>query len=70
MVPLPQETSTMEPFRIPDPLRSLTGTHPEAEAVLTAASKGGNASRVALARLWLSEGIPYAFAECPAAFEV
>lgn len=60
----------MEAFRIPEPLRSLKSTHPEAEAVLAAARNGGNSSRVALARLWLSEGIPYAFAECPAIFEV
>ena len=60
----------MEPFRIPDPLRSLRGAHPEAEAILTAARSGGNSSCVALARLWLTEGIPYAFAECPAIFEV
>jgi len=48
----------------------LRDTHPEAESVLAAARNGGNASRVALARLWLSEGIPYAFSECPAVFEV
>lgn len=60
----------MEPFRIPDPLRNLTSAYPEAEPILAAASRGGNASRVALARLWLSEGIPYAFSECPAVFEV
>lgn len=60
----------MEAFRVPDPLRNLRDAHPEAEAVLAAARNGGNSSRVALARLWLSEGIPYAFAECPAVFEV
>lgn len=60
----------MEPFRIPDPLRHLNGAYPEAGAILAAASGGGNASRVALARLWLSEGIPYAFSGCPAVFEV
>lgn len=60
----------MEAFRVPDPLRNLRGAHPEAEAVLAAARDGGDSSRVALARLWLSEGIPYAFAECPAVFEV
>lgn len=60
----------MEPFRIPNPLRNLKDAHPEAETVITAARTGGNSSRIALARLWLSEGIPYAFAECPAVFEV
>lgn len=60
----------MEPFRIPEPLRPLRTAYPEAESVLAAASNGGNASRVALARLWFSEGIPYAFSECPAVFEV
>jgi len=60
----------MEAFRVPDPLRNLRGAHPEAEAVLAAARNGGKSSHVALARLWLSEGIPYAFSECPAIFEV
>ena len=60
----------MEPFRVPEPLRALRVTHPEAKLVLHAASDGGKTSCDALARLWLSEGIPYAFTECPAVYEV
>lgn len=60
----------MDPFRIPDPLRNLRDVYPSAESILYAARNGGDASCVVLARLWLSEGIPFAFAECPAVFEV
>ena len=59
----------MEPFRIPDPLSNLTDPYPAPKLVLNAAGRGGDQARIALARLWLSEGIPYAFQECPAVYE-
>ena len=59
----------MEPFSIPDPLRNLTGPYPNPCFVLDAAERGGEPARIALVRLWLSEGIPYAFRECPAIYE-
>jgi hypothetical protein len=59
----------MEPFRIAKPLLKLTEPYPEPRAVLEAASLGGEQARLTLARLWLSEGIPYAFRECPAVYE-
>ena len=59
----------MEPFSIPNPLRNLTGPYPKPCFVLDAAERGGEPARIALVRLWLSEGIPYAFRECPAIYE-
>ena len=59
----------MEPFGIPDLLRNITDPHPPPSLVLTVAGQGGDQARVALARLWLSEGIPYAFRKCPAIYE-
>lgn len=58
----------MEPFSIPDSLRKLTDSYPSWEVVLDAAG-GGREARTALVRLWISEGIPYAFRECPAIYE-
>ena len=59
----------MEPFSIPTALRDLTGHYPEPRLVLDAAILGGEQAQRVLARLWLSEGIPSAFQECPAVYE-
>jgi len=59
----------MEPFRIASPLVKLIDVYPEPEVVLEAARRGGEQARIALARLWLSEGIPFAFRGCPAVYE-
>ena len=59
----------MEPFRVALPLKELIDIYPTPEEVLSAARTGGEQARVALARLWLSEGIPCAFRECPAVYE-
>ena len=59
----------MEPFRIPEPLRNLTDPYPDPRLVLDVADRGGESARIALAQLWLSEGIPHAFQECPAVYE-
>ena len=59
----------MEPFRIPEPLRNLTEPYPDPRLVLDVADRGGESARIALAQLWLSEGIPHAFRECPAVYE-
>ena len=59
----------MKPFSIPDPLRNFTAAYPDPSHVLDVAGRGGKQARIALARLWLSEGIPHAFRECPAVYE-
>ena len=59
----------MEPFRIPSPLGRLTDPYVDAAALLGAAREGGEQARIGLARLWLSEGIPFAFRQLPALYE-
>lgn len=59
----------MEPFSISNSLRNFTDPYPDPELVLDVAGQDGNQARIALTRLWLSEGIPYAFRECPAVYE-
>lgn len=59
----------MEPFRVAVPLQLLVEPYLAPAAVIDAARKGGEQARHALARLWLSEGIPCAFRDCPAIYE-
>lgn len=59
----------MEPFKIPESLKGLTDTYPHPKVLLEAARSGGERARVAFAQLWLSEGIPHAFGNCPAVYE-
>lgn len=59
----------MEPFTVPAPLRNLCDHYPDAVIVADIARKGGEQAKIALARLWLSEGIPFAFEKCPALYE-
>lgn len=59
----------MEPFRIAASLAKLTDPYVSATALLQAARVGGEQARVGIARLWLSEGIPFAFRNCPAIYE-
>lgn len=58
----------MEPFYVSEHLASVRLPYENARVILEAAGLGGHRARVALAQLWLSEGIPYAFAECPAVY--
>ena len=58
----------MRPFGIPDSCVDLKSTRLSAHALLTAA-RGGKEARITLAQLWLTEGIPFAFRECPAVYE-
>ena len=55
-------------FRVGPRLAKLTGAYPPAEDVLSAAAVGAREKAV-LARLWISEGIPYAFRKCPGLYE-
>lgn len=59
----------MEPFRVPSPLINLTNPYANADVILGVARDGGEQARIGLARLWLSEGIPFAFKEVPALYE-
>lgn len=59
----------MQSFIVSNELKPISETYPAADIVVEAAKNGGQETRSALARLWLSEGIPYAFRECPAIYE-
>ena len=59
----------MEPFTVPAPLKNLRDHYPSAEIVADIARTGGEQANIALARLWLSEGIPFAFKSCPGLYE-
>lgn len=59
----------MEPFYVSEHLASVRLPYESARVILEAARLGGHKVRAALAQLWLSEGIPYAFAKCPAVYE-
>ena len=50
------------------PLAALRCAYPAAEDVLQAVALGSR-ERAVVARLWMSEGIPFAFRECPALYE-
>lgn len=49
-------------------LAKLTGPYPPADEVLAVVGVGKR-ERAVLARLWISEGIPFAFRECPGLYE-
>lgn len=59
----------MEPFRTAAPLAGLIEPYLDAKVLRDAAKLGGESARTAFARLWLSEGIPFAFRECPGLYE-
>ena len=59
----------MQGFETLPALADVLGAYPEANKIIDAAIKGGRNSKMAIARLWLSEGIPFAFKDCPATYE-
>lgn len=59
----------MKPFEISASLATITRRYPSAEQLIWAVRQGQYTDRVAIARQWLSEGIPFAFQECPALYE-
>ena len=60
----------MHPFDIPQSIAQLTEPHPGAKVIMAAACKGGRTELQAIARLWLSEGIPFAFRATPSLYEI
>lgn len=60
----------MHPFDIPQSIIHLTESYPEAKVIMAAARKGGRTELHAIARLWLSEGIPFAFRATPGLYEI
>lgn len=58
----------MKPFDIPGSCADLKSTQLSAHTLL-AAARGGREARITLAQLWITEGIPFAFADCPAVYD-
>lgn len=58
----------MKPFKLSSALAQVTASYPAAEEIRRVVSEGTADDRVALARQWLSEGIPFAFQHCPAVY--
>lgn len=59
----------MTPFRIPSSMETFTDTCPSGTELLKVAHEGGPDACAALARTWISEGIPVAFERCPAGYD-
>ena len=59
----------MEKFTVPNELKKIICTYPDASLLSSAAKSGGLQTRQAIARQWLSEGIPFAFKNCPGLYE-
>lgn len=59
----------MQPFNIPSRLEQLTDRFPSAHNLKDTALKGSTHTRNAIARLWLSEGIPFAFKDNPGIYD-
>lgn len=59
----------MKPFEFNRSLNKITDRYPASDQLLEAIGTGGYSDHVVIARQWLSEGIPFAFKECPAVYE-
>lgn len=59
----------MRPFLLEESMLPLTAPYPEPLLFMKVTKMAGHRDRHAIARLWLSEGIPFAFRECPALYE-
>jgi hypothetical protein len=59
----------MQPFNVSATLDPLTDVYPSVDVLLAAARAGDRDVRYAICRLWLSEGIPFAFKARPAVYE-
>ena len=60
----------MRPFNVSPHFAEFRDAYPSAMDVARLCVLGGHPARLALARLWLSEGIPFAFRHNPALYEV
>ena len=59
----------MTPFEIPISMETFADTCPPGPDLLRVAYEGGDGACAALARTWISEGIPAAFGQCPAVYD-
>ena len=59
----------LQPFDVSVALDPLTEAYPPANLLLEAAKTGDRDVRYAMSRLWLSEGVPFAFKSRPGVYE-
>ena len=59
----------MRPFEIVETMSALKSHYPDARTLINVAHEGGRQARIIIAQLWLTEGIPFAFSECPALYD-
>jgi hypothetical protein len=59
----------MKPFLGSDKYRTLVDTYPDPTTLASAIVKGTYLERVAVLRLWFTEGIPFAFKSRPMIYE-
>ena len=59
----------MRAFKIKYPLQELVEHYPDPKLLLRVAHEGGEQAQGVIARLWLSEGIPFVFLTCPAVYD-
>ena len=59
----------MSPFEIIESLADFQNPFPDALTLLQVARLGGREARISLAQLWMTEGIPFAFVECPVLYD-
>jgi len=57
------------PFTKATPLLQVRGSYPPLEQIRALGDQSERRSREAFVRLWLTEGIPFAFRDCPAIYE-
>ena len=59
----------MKPLQVEAPLLTLSCQYPDAIALREAIVLSSTHARESVVRLWLTEGIPFAFRDCPALYE-
>lgn len=60
----------MKPFEISPALACITGTYPDFNSVKALFEDAVQHQNFMFIRLWLAEGIPYAFKECPSIYQI
>ena len=61
--------TTARPFEVDSKLRDLLDHHPDADRLKEILLESSRRGREIFVRLWLTEGIPFAFRKCPAIYE-
>lgn len=60
----------MRPFKVPKAIADMIKVYPNYKDIIDSANIAGTAELYAISRLWLSEGIPFAFRQLPGLYEI